>query len=175
MSGLSGKDVDRVVHAMAALFREGGQQLSNGERAELRRMDPRRIDAPAFWKLAARFFDELLAPTAAAREQQETAWAAVVVGLAFLERGAVVGARAGHALREAGLSEARFVRLLRADKDGLIDELPALARFMEAKGVPIDWADVARVLLLGDYAAEQQRRTLARDYYTNPDAKKDVA
>ena len=174
MSRYSGKDVDRAVHAMAALFRESGA-LSNGERAELRRMDPRRIDAPAFWKLAARFFDDALAPGAALREQQETAWASVVVGLAFLEQGAVVGARAGHALREAGLADARFVRFLRADRDALIDELPALARFVAAKGVAIDWADVARVLLLGDDAAEQQRRALARDYYTNPDAKKDVA
>jgi CRISPR system Cascade subunit CasB len=173
MSRYSGKDVDRAVHAMAALFRDGGA-LSNGERAELRRMDPRRIDAPAFWKLAARFFDDALAPGAALREQQETAWASVVVGLAFLEQGAV-GPRAGHALRDAKLSEARFVRFLRADNDALIDELPALARFVAAKGVAIDWADVARVLLLSDDAAEQQRRALARDYYTNPDAKKDAA
>lgn len=155
-----------------ALRRSGGR-FGSGDLAELRRMDPRRIDAAAFWKAEALFFDALLPPTGDARALQETRWAAVLVGFAELQDLHHVGRRLGAALHEAGLSEARFVRLLRADRELLIDELPTLARYLAAKGVPADWVDAARLLLgENEEVAERHRRALARDYYRETETAK---
>lgn len=139
--------------------------LTTGDIAALRRMDPRRIDGAGFWKIEAVFLEPHLAADAEARSRQETEWAAVLVGLARLGELHTRSARLGDALRESALSESRFVRLMRADRDALIDELPALARFLAAKGQRADWTSAAKLLLLSETQGEQQRRHIARDYY----------
>lgn len=166
-------DDERVHRIAAALARDVGR-FTTGDVAALRRMDPRRIDAAAFWKIEAIFLDDLLPGEAEARARQETRWAAIITGLALLGPLHRRGARLGDALRAAGFSEVRFVRLLRADPEALLDELPSLARQLAAKGTPVDWADAARLLHIDDRdgeRAERHRRALARDYYRDPDAK----
>ncbi len=165
---------DELVHRLAAALAQDVGRLTSGDVAALRRMDPRRIDAAGFWKLEALFLEGVLKGEAYARARQETRWAAVMTGLAVLGPLHRRGARLGDALRAAGLSEVRFVRLLRADEETLLDELPSLARQLAAKGTAVDWADAARLLLVDDRdseRAERHRRALARDYYRDPDTK----
>jgi len=70
------------------------------------------------------------------------------------------------ALATAGFSELRFVRLLQADGEQLLDELPSLARFLAAKEIPADWGAAARLILsAGRSDEESARRRLAREYY----------
>lgn len=157
------RGIKGAVNSMAGLLAHGGGVLSAGDMAALRRMDPRHIDAPGFYKLLSAI-EQRLPGGEEARARAETRWAAVIVALAHLGELHRPGRWLGQALVEAGFSEPRFVRLLRADEERLLDELPALARFLAAKGVAADFADAAR-LLLDRQHAEEVRRSLARSYY----------
>ena len=139
--------------------------LDAGDVASLRRMDPRKPEA-AFFKLEGLFLDPILPGDAAAREDAESRWAAVVVGFAVLGSLNDPARRLGRALAEAGFSEFRFARLLRADTERLLDEIPALARYLAAKGVRADWAAAAGLVLSAERGDEERvRRHVARDYY----------
>lgn len=155
-----------LVHQVSALVRHGAGVLSTGDRAQLRRLDPRDIRAAAFFKLAGSALAEELAGPDSRRQEQETRWAAIVSSLAHL--GSLHQPRhdLGTALVAAGFSEVRFVRLLRSDADRLVDELPALARFLAAKGAAADFSEAAALLLYAGTSAEEgARRRLARGYY----------
>ncbi len=69
------QDTRSLFYAFAASISNGA--LSIGERAELRRMDPHRLDCAGFWKLAGLHLDKVLPGEASARAQLETAWAAI--------------------------------------------------------------------------------------------------
>jgi CRISPR type I-E-associated protein CasB/Cse2 len=128
-------------------------------------MAPRHPDA-AFFKIEGLVLDGHLPGDADARADLETRWAAVVAGLALLGRLHVPGHRLGDVLADCQYSELRFARLVRADEDRLVDELPALARFFSAKGAKIDWTGAAQLMLsAGGPNEESVRRHLARDYY----------
>jgi len=155
-----------AVARIATLLDRGGG-LSMGDLASLRRMDPRQ-PAPAFFKLEGMALDEYLPGEAAAREALETRWAAVVVGLAHLGALHRLGHsyRLGYVLADLSYTEMRVERLLHADEDRLIDDLPALARYLTTKGAHVDWCGAANLLLsAGRSDGESHRRHIARDYY----------
>ncbi len=156
--------VASLVNTVAGLLRSS-PTLSQADIAGLRRMDPRRPSA-AFYKIEGLALDPHLPGDAARRAEVETRWAVVVLGLAHMGDLHQPGIRLGHALIDAGFSELRFARLLQADADQLIDELPLLARFLAAKGMPADWAAAARLMFSAGRGDEDDaRRHLARDYY----------
>ncbi len=155
-----------MVQRIAGLLEHGGGVLSTGDVADLRRMEPRRIASPAFYKLVGAVLDPELPPEGARREEVETRWAAAIVGLAHLSGLHRQGTHLGSALVEAEFSEIRFVRLLRADVERLIDDVPQLGRFLAAKQTPADFTDAVRLLLSAGRSDEETvRRRLARDYY----------
>lgn len=155
-------DARSIFYRFAAALRSGA--ISAGDVASLRRMDPLRLDSPGFWKLAGMYLDRVLPGEADDRRRKETAWAAVAISLAHLGDLQQSDRRLGRALADAGYSELRFVRLLRADEERLLDELPQLARYLAAKSVSADFSGAA--LLLVGSRPENSRRHLARDYYT---------
>ena len=158
------RTIASLVNTLAGLLRSS-PALSQADIAGLRRMDPRR-PAAAFFKIEGLALDPHLPGDAARRAEMETRWAVVVLGLAHMGDLHQPERRLGHALVDAGFSELRFARLLQADTDQLIDELPLLARFLAAKGMPADWAAAARLMLSAGRADEDDtRRHLARDYY----------
>ena len=161
---VSTTSLEYLVHGIAALLRHG-RALTLGDVAALRRMDPRR-PAAAFFKIEGLILDGHLPGDAAQREDQETRWATVVLGLAHLGDLHRESRPLGIALAAGGFSEIRFARLLQADSEQLVDELPSLARFLAAKGEPANWTAAARLILSAGRADEEStRRHLARDYY----------
>ena len=76
--------VSNIVHKMVAAIALERGALTSSDIAGLRRMDPERLDAPGFWKLAGIYLDDRLPGDAEARRRFETAWGAIVVGLAHL-------------------------------------------------------------------------------------------
>lgn len=160
------RSLTSVVSHIAGLLRGSGV-ISRGDVASLRRMDPRH-PAAAFFKIEGLVLDESLPGDAAKRANDETRWAAIVVGLAYLGALHDPSKRLGLALADAKYSELRFTRLVRADEEYLADELPTLARFLAAKGMPVDWTAAAQLILsagAADDKEESVRRHLARDYY----------
>ncbi len=157
--------IDGLVHRIATLLKHGGNVLTTGDVALLRRMDPRHPPS-AFFKLEGTVLDAVLPGEVHAREERETRWAAVVVGLAHLGDLHRPERRLGEALADAHFSERRFAQLLRADAEQLIDEIPMVARYLAAKGVPANFSAAAWLILsAGQTNEERERRNIARDYY----------
>lgn len=156
--------LETLISRIAAILRGDGP-LSAGDVAALRRMSPQRVDA-SFLKLASISFEGELPAEPDRLVDQETRWAAIVVGLAHFSDLHDPTRRLGTALVAAEFSELRFTRLLQSDADRLLDEIPRLGRFLAAKGVPANWTDAARLLLSsGRRDEERTRRNIARDYY----------
>jgi CRISPR system Cascade subunit CasB len=82
------------------------------------------------------------------------------------------GRSLGTALADAGFSELRFVRLLRATDDTLLRLAIEAARFLAAKAQPSNQVDLALLVLSDGWtdasARERVRRQLARGYYDAP-------
>ncbi len=165
-------NLQSVVNAIA---RDIESVLSPGDIAELRRMKPGEFGGPAFWKLAAAHLEPAgLLPTAG--EQAEAAaerWAAILAGMAMTRGFHHPGARLGRALADAGLSEGRFLALLRSHDRQLLDAVRLTAHYLATKAVPVDWADYAWLVISDGTAGEEAvRRRIARDYYRSQAAKK---
>jgi CRISPR system Cascade subunit CasB len=144
--------------------------LSAGDVAELRRLRPKDVGSPAFWKIAALYLEPAgqLPKGGDARDEAERRWAAILQGLAALGPLHRHGIGLGGALAVAGFAELRFVRLLGGRGEGLLDLVRTTAQFLAAKGQSVDWTDAARLVLSGGRSNEETvRRRLARDYYRN--------
>ncbi|MDE2992716.1 MAG: type I-E CRISPR-associated protein Cse2/CasB [Chloroflexota bacterium] len=149
--------------------------FQRGDLAELRRMDPDKPDAAAFWRLMAQ--QDLLD-----RPAIEHKWALVLHGLALMTRtaeGDAVSRSAhdrntpiGEALfygddrsrQTAFYSHTRLNRLLVARGPMLRVLLARLFRMLGAKGCAFDWYRMAR-LILNEERADDVRRDIARRYY----------
>ena len=153
--------VARIAHVFEKRF-------SPGERAELRRMSPEDPGCHAFWHIVAQDLEPsgLLPGGEHARLESERRWAVVLSGMAVMQGLLQTGRKPGHALAEAGFSEQRLVRLLRARRETLEDALHGVARFLASKGETVDWGPLAQLILHqdGEYG-ERVRRAIARDYY----------
>ena len=150
-----------------------------GDLAELRRMDPDKPDAAAFWRLLAR--NGLLGNCVVERK-----WALILHGIALMTRteGDDVPSKSAHdknnrigsalffgddpSRGKAFYSDARFNRLLSARGPMLRTLLARMFRMMGAKGVSFDWPQMAQLILSDGYdetRAEKIRMAIARDYY----------
>lgn len=143
------------------------RDMPPGDIAALRRITPDDPAAPAFWKVAAAHLDGAL-PRADGpeRDERERRWASILSGMAMTTGLHTPRRKAGEALAEAGYSELRFERLLRASGEQLFQEVRSAARFLASKAMELDWTDLAALVLSADGpGAEQVRRGLARSFY----------
>jgi CRISPR system Cascade subunit CasB len=140
------------------------ERMGPGDRASLRRLRPEQLHEPAFWKLTTTTLNAHLPTTPAARDAAEQRWAMILPVLADAIH--VPGRRLGTALAEAGVSEGRLIRLLRAQGEALEGVVRAVAHQLASAGAPFDHADLAWLVLTeGRDDAEKARHQVARDYY----------
>jgi CRISPR system Cascade subunit CasB len=154
----------RVAKIARAIF----DQFGAGERAELRRLEPTGDPgSPAFWRLMAQYVPEVMDATKPWRDHDARRWATLVSAVVLLGEASEPPASLGVALAEAGMSEARLTRLLRADSDKLLHELRRVARFLATKGRAVRHLDFARLLFISNpNKAESLRRDIARGYFS---------
>jgi CRISPR type I-E-associated protein CasB/Cse2 len=154
-----GKVLDLVVKG----FRQG--TIGSGARAELRRGTL----GTAFWRIALDYLEPAGAlpdPGAPWRTEAEDRWCEVLSGLARTYSLHRAGRRLGTALANAGLSEARLMRLLRATASELGSEVRSVVHRLASVGEPFDWSQLARLTLYSESdSTEALRRAIARDYY----------
>ena len=164
-------DLGKVVGGIARRLAE--EDYPSGHLAALRRLESDRPAGAAFWRLVADYAPALFDDERGQRvnERDQRVLAAVVRGMAVAHpfHQPLSGRRSlGTALAEAGVAEARLLRLLRLGRDELPEELRRLARMIASKGDPgrFDWADAAWLLATADgEAGETVRRRIARDFY----------
>lgn len=139
---------------------------TTGWAAELRRMRPESVDSPAFWKLAVQHLEHELTGSEERVAEQERRWSTILAALATLAPRHRPRFRLGRALAEAGVSEARLLKLLRARGGALPDALRAVCHQLNAAGQPVDGVEIARLVLSEGRADEETvRRQIARTFY----------
>jgi CRISPR system Cascade subunit CasB len=142
--------------------------LSPGDVASLRRMDPHDPSAAAFWRVMIDYVepDGAVTGAGATTGAAEQSWAAIIRAAAILSGLHRRDIRLGTALAEAGLSELRFTRLLRARGDGLPRQIADVARYLATKAHPLDVTDIAHLVLSAERDdSETVRRRIARCYF----------
>jgi len=166
-SGTTREPGQRALHQVVGrLARTIDHELPGGTVAALRKLAPGEVGGGAFWRVLGDCLEDGLPQgDGEARSAAERRWAAVLCGMA-ITAGLNAGPQAGSALASAGLSEHRFDRLLRASGARLHDEVRTAARLLASKGTPLDWTDLARLVLTDESeGSEPARRSLARSYY----------
>jgi CRISPR type I-E-associated protein CasB/Cse2 len=141
-------------------------QASAGELAELRRLTPNDYGGSTFWRILITRLDPELPRGEPERSRALGQWAIILRALA--ELGALHHPRQslGTAMAEAGISELRLNRLLRAGGEALFDEVRRITHQLVSAGVAVDTTDVARLVLSeGRSDALRVRQHIANDYY----------
>ena len=152
------------------------RDISPGDLANLRRMDPHRPSVSLFWNLMFRYRITQRDSAADDSAQVEQAWAHLLAAVAQ-------GTRAGQeehtgphdparpmgaALAAAGYHQARLDNLLNAD-DSQVQQLAAhAAGFLHSRGESYNCADLARLMLTPLRSQPQRdadRTYLARHYH----------
>ncbi len=158
-------DLGRAVGKIAARMQKKGAGLSTGDMAELRRISPDRPFTPALWRMLL-WLEVGDAPGWIGQSTWERRWATLLMGMAFCTGLHDYSASLGRALAEAGWSELRFVRLMRAEGDALEAEVRRIAQYLAGKSQRANWTDVARLLFYqSGETAQNIRLSIARRYY----------
>lgn len=137
--------------------------LGTGESATLRRRTPGELlGDPVFHRALSRIGIDLQSTGFEAAGD----WALIAHVIALTARHGH-SLPAGEAMAHAGLSEARFAKLMAARDSSLRDQVAILARHLAAKQSAINWQDVAQLLRAertGE-GVDEARYRLARAYY----------
>lgn len=148
-------------------------EMTTGENASLRRMDPANPNCATFWKL--------MSQRGMPRKAGVEKWALIMHGIALMAHGAGVAHRTGTPVgrtlylggeqqpSERGLySEDRLATLLAAKGPAFHSLLARLFRMLANKGCSFNWCEMAWFILNEGYneeQAEQSRIRIARAYY----------
>lgn len=157
----AGEELPVTINRLAGAFRDG--TISCHDRAQLRRLDPRRADQAAFWRVLA----TLVAPYRAVQPAEETAWAIIVSGMArMFPWHHQPGLSAGGALSSRQFPETRLMKFLNCSPDEDVSAFRHLAGFLASRQQPVDWSELA-ALVLSDRPShrEARHRKIAWDFY----------
>lgn len=145
----------------------GGRHLTNGERAELRRMRPGDPPPPVFWLLVTEHLEPHLPPgDGESRDEAERRWMVILRAMAESAGRHDRGSSLGRALARGRVAERRLYQLLRARGDALVDQLRMVLHPLSSQGLAFDHTDVAWLVLSeGTEGGEEVRRNVARKYF----------
>jgi len=159
----NGGEVGRILDWLARGIDRLDERGATGDLATLRRLDPDRPNAGAFFRLMA------LAPGDPLDwpEDRFGSWGLVVWMLAQ-SPGGRSDRTLGAALAEASFSEVRMNRLLAARGDGFRAQVRHMVRFLAQKSGAVPYRELGELILCeGDREtrAERLRLKIARDYW----------
>jgi CRISPR type I-E-associated protein CasB/Cse2 len=156
------RSLGSLIGQIAAELRDAG----TGDLAELRRLKPDDPGGSAFWRVVVTRLDPELPAGGDSRETALRRWAVILRALAALDGLHNPSRRFGAALAEAGVSELRLNKLLRASGEPLFDEVRAVTHQLAAAAAPVDLTGLARLVLSDGRGDEQSvRQTIANDYF----------
>ena len=146
------------------------RDITSGDMAGLRRLDPRRPTESTFWKVCSQLGIDQSSPDVV------RSWAII---FRMIAAGTKVGQTQtdgphdgnlplGKALAQCGYSQNRLKTLLDADPTALVPIVERMAGFLYSKGQKFNCNDAARLVMTKHRTAEQRdsdRTRIARDYY----------
>lgn len=153
----AGRERD-LIEAFADEIRLLARKDRRGDLASLRRLDPERPDAAAFFRIVV-----TVAPEAGPDSMRRYAR---LVQILALNPDALKPGRLGNALAAADVSEGRVLKLLAARGPALARQLHLIARRLANAGA-LPYRQLATLVLESDDSprAEDVRLSIARDYW----------
>jgi len=152
-----------VIGRIAGLIGQPG--FPRGDLAALRRMKPDTPSTPAFWRILTAKVPQSYRQS----EDAERRWALIIQGMALMVPHHMASDPSiGRALSAIRLTELRLAKLLNARGAQFRAQIPRLARYLAAKGQPVDWRPLGELILTenrNETWAENVRMTIARDYF----------
>ena len=138
------------------------ENFPNSDRAALKRMSPNKEPPLSFYRFAFRH----LPPNWQTRRK---AWQTLLSGMALMSPHIHRPDRPlGKVLAEELYSEARLERLLAAEDETRRTLVLRMVRFLAARKQPVNWLDIAGLLLTGDREKrENLQMQIATNYYKN--------
>lgn len=165
--------VGKLATKMSRELEQGG--FGRGELAELRRLDADQgvsSSTLTFWRIVVGELEPhgLIGETA--RAETLRPWIVILRAMAELAGLHRPGIRLGEALQQAGVSEMRLVRLLRAEGPDLGEQIRPLTHQLRSAGIGVDVRDLAELVLSDatgargrDTWSETARRRIASAYF----------
>lgn len=139
---------------------------STGDMAELRRLDTDRPGGPAFWRIVVAQLDASIPGDGQGRVEALRRWAVILRTMAQMAGLHDPRTPFGVAAAQAGVSEMRMLKLLRASGGGLFDSVRMVAHQLATAGFAANIADVASLVLSDGRADEAPvRERIAYHYY----------
>ncbi len=137
-------------------------RFPNSDRAMLKRMDARQAPPLSFYRFAFRHLPQNW-------QRQQEAWQAILTGMALMSPSIHRPDRPlGRLLAEERYAETRLERLLSAEGQTRSTLLLRMVRFLAAKRTPVNWVDIAGLLLTTDpEKREDLHMRIAHEYYKN--------
>ena len=138
-------------------------EFPTGEHAALRRMDPRAPSGRA--EVAAERLFQIAGAQPEGNDRKR--WLLIIHCLALARGRHAKDETTGRVLAELRYSEERLNRLFSSDFAVVADMMPRLARLLTAKGVPIDWLPLGRIIRWtgrNEDRADRARHYIARTY-----------
>jgi CRISPR system Cascade subunit CasB len=142
------------------------EHFPNSDRAALKRMDPKKEPPLSFYRFAFRRLPQ-------GWQTQGKAWQAILNGMALMSPHIHRPDQPlGKVLANSGYSEPRLERLLGSEDETQRILMLRAVRFLAAKKQPVNWVDLARLLLTVETGMrEELNMSIARHYYQNLESK----
>lgn len=143
------------------------EKIGTGGIAELRHAFNKEVPGPVFWQLLSQCVIESGVHVSPDSERD---WAIIMGGMALMEPNHHASIPLGRALAYSAYPEARLRRLLAAEPGSEIfrDTLYATVKWLDRNAQPVDWRDIAYLLVRRNDNEEltRHRRRIARSYYS---------
>ena len=159
---------EQLQSVVGSIAQEMNSVLPTGDVAELRRLDPRDPASPAYWKVLVRRVEPEMSIVGSPDKQLllERRWTTILSAMAELQGLHSPRVPLGRAMAEAGVSEMRLSKLLRARSDALHDLVRTVSHQLASRAAPADQVDIAQLVLSeGESDEESTRRRIAREYF----------
>lgn len=151
------------------------RQASPGELSQMKRQAPDEPPCPAFYRLAMpevenyRYYPSDEHSAIAFETGLMSVLAGMAEDLSVFNRSKPLGS----ALAEAGFSELRLYRLLKAGRESLNADVRRMVKFLSSKGVSANLAEALELILCQDDTERSRfvRRRISRDYFRNSEPK----
>ncbi len=164
-------DLASVIHSIARALklssnpkdRAGKAPLPKHDLVSLRKLNPRALSQPAFWRI----LQELVPDEFRKTEEQETRWAIILRAMARMPGGGHdPNVSIGAALAACEFSELRLCKLLRTSEEALPEVIRRMTHLLVSKGQNLDWIELGTYILMKDSEKrELAHRRIAKSYY----------
>lgn len=155
-----------MIEIIQQLANTVNNELSSGELADMRRLSLSEMPGAIFWKLISHHQLDVSHP------KTEEKWMLLFFCLGHLKGSNARGPHLGRSLANAEFSEARLLKLLKAEESAFSHQLRSAVRYLAVKGEDVNLLHIALLIFSEGEKRITIRKQIAGDYYYQLNIKK---